>query len=237
MHLPTAPKRSGSPRRGSPSPSASAPDVRQRRKGPVRRCRFNDPKLSSTCRFSVATSWSKHAPAAIFRCRRVPMTAGCLSRRPSPGATWLRHRAHSLGADGFPSELTPGETPRNLMGFKDGSGNPAVHDQAAMARFVFVGEDGPPWMRGGSYVVARRILVALEHWDRMKTDFQERTFGRRKVSGARSLPRRNSTRSISKQRTKRAIRSRPSMRMCGWRLPKATMASRFCGVRIRTMTG
>jgi len=85
---------------------------------------------------------------------------------------------------GFLPNSPPGETPRNLMGFKDGSGNPAVHDQAAMARFVFVGEDGPPWMRGGSYVVARRILVALEHWDRMKTDFQERTFGRRKVSGA-----------------------------------------------------
>ncbi len=39
-------------------------------------------------------------------------------------------------------------------------------------------------MRGGSYVVARRIRIALEHWDRMKVAFQEQTFGRHKLSGA-----------------------------------------------------
>ncbi len=75
-------------------------------------------------------------------------------------------------------------TPRNLMGFKDGTSNPAVSDAAAMAKFVWVGDEGPEWMRGGSYVVARRIRIALEHWDRMKVAFQEQTFGRHKYSGA-----------------------------------------------------
>jgi deferrochelatase/peroxidase EfeB len=75
-------------------------------------------------------------------------------------------------------------TPRNLMGFKDGTGNPAVNDPQAMTKFVWVGDEGPGWMRGGSYVVARRIRIALEHWDRMKVAFQEQTFGRRKYSGA-----------------------------------------------------
>jgi deferrochelatase/peroxidase EfeB len=39
-------------------------------------------------------------------------------------------------------------------------------------------------MRGGSYVVARPIRIALEHWDRMKLAFQEQTVGRTKASGA-----------------------------------------------------
>ena len=75
-------------------------------------------------------------------------------------------------------------TPRNLMGFKDGTSNPAVSDPKAMAQFVWVGNEGPDWMRGGSYVVVRRIRVALEHWDRTKVAFQEQTIGRHKYSGA-----------------------------------------------------
>lgn len=85
---------------------------------------------------------------------------------------------------GFVPAFGPNETPRNLMGFKDGTINPRVQDTAVMAKFVWVGEEGPDWMRGGSYVVARRIRMALEHWDRMKVDFQEQTFGRQKYSGA-----------------------------------------------------
>ena len=49
---------------------------------------------------------------------------------------------------------------------------------------VWVGEDGPDWMRGGSYVVVRRIRISLEHWDRTEVDFQEQVIGRHKYSGA-----------------------------------------------------
>ena len=85
---------------------------------------------------------------------------------------------------GFLPGSAPGETPRNLMGFKDGTNNPRVSDPQAMAQVVWVGADGPDWMRGGSYLVVRRIRIALEHWDRMKVAFQEQTFGRHKSSGA-----------------------------------------------------
>ena len=76
------------------------------------------------------------------------------------------------------------ETPRNLMGFKDGTGNLKTDDEPALARYVFAGSDAPAWMRGGSYVVARRILIALEHWDRMRVGFQEQAIGRQRESGA-----------------------------------------------------
>jgi deferrochelatase/peroxidase EfeB len=85
---------------------------------------------------------------------------------------------------GFIPGVGPEQTPRNLTGFKDGTNNPSIHDPAVMDKFVWVGDEGPEWMRGGSYVVLRRIRIALEHWDRMPLDFQEQTVGRYKYSGA-----------------------------------------------------
>jgi deferrochelatase/peroxidase EfeB len=80
---------------------------------------------------------------------------------------------------GFLARPGKQETPRNLMGFKDGTQRPQSLDQV-----VWVGSEGPGWMRGGSYLVARRIRIALEHWDRTDVDFQEQTIGRHKYSGA-----------------------------------------------------
>jgi len=85
---------------------------------------------------------------------------------------------------GFVSDYGAGRTPRNLMGFKDGTGNPSPDDPKAMDALVWAGEEAPAWMRGGSYLVVRRARIALEHWDRMNVAFQEQTFGRRKLSGA-----------------------------------------------------
>jgi deferrochelatase/peroxidase EfeB len=85
---------------------------------------------------------------------------------------------------GFVADFGEHATPRNLMGFKDGTGNPKVDDPALMDAFIWVGDEGPDWLRGGSYVVARRSRIALEHWDRMTVAFQEQTFGRQKLSGA-----------------------------------------------------
>lgn len=86
---------------------------------------------------------------------------------------------------GFLPTMMGALTPRNLMGFRDGTSNPNVQDTAEMAKFVWADESGPAaWMRGGSYAVVRRIRIALEHWDRMKLGFQEQTIGRHKYSGA-----------------------------------------------------
>jgi len=85
---------------------------------------------------------------------------------------------------GFSGGFKPGQTPRNTMGFKDGTLNVNAHDAAAMERFVWVGSEGPAWLRGGSYMVIRPIRISLDHWDDMKTAFQEETVGRHKASGA-----------------------------------------------------
>ena len=76
-------------------------------------------------------------------------------------------------------------TPRNLMGLKDGTANIRAEDTGAMDRFVWVGDEtDQSWMRGGSYMVTRRIRMLLEIWDRSSLEDQEQTIGRRKYSGA-----------------------------------------------------
>jgi deferrochelatase/peroxidase EfeB len=77
-----------------------------------------------------------------------------------------------------------GQTPRNLMGFKDGTNNPPTSDAAAMKEFVWATSADTPWMQGGTYTVVRRIRITLEHWDQMELGFQEQVFGRHKYSGA-----------------------------------------------------
>jgi deferrochelatase/peroxidase EfeB len=76
------------------------------------------------------------------------------------------------------------DTPRNLMGMKDGTANIRAEDSEAMEKFVWVGREGPAWMQGGSYLVTRRIRMLLEVWDRTSLQDQERTIGRHKYSGA-----------------------------------------------------
>lgn len=93
-------------------------------------------------------------------------------------------RWSQLGFNRTASTSTQQETPRNLMGFKDGTNNLKVEDPALMDQHVWAGNEGASWMHGGSYLVARRIRMHLESWDRDFLADQEKVFGRRKVSGA-----------------------------------------------------
>jgi deferrochelatase/peroxidase EfeB len=71
------------------------------------------------------------------------------------------------------------------MGFKDGTRNIAGDDRALMDQHVWVGEDtDQAWMRGGSYLVARRIQMRIEAWDRDALGDQQQVIGRYKYSGA-----------------------------------------------------
>ncbi len=95
------------------------------------------------------------------------------------GVRWLQ-----LGA-GRTSGETTGATPRNLLGFKDGTANLDAADESAMARHVWVGDEGEQsWMRGGTYLVARRIRLHLERWSALTLDTQQATIGRFRASGA-----------------------------------------------------
>ncbi|AYG83234.1 putative deferrochelatase/peroxidase EfeN [Streptomyces hundungensis] len=87
---------------------------------------------------------------------------------------------------GKTSSTTPdAQTPRNMMGFKDGTRNVDGTDTKALDEHVWVGaKDGSDWMTGGSYLVARRIRMHIETWDRTSLQEQEDVFGRDKGEGA-----------------------------------------------------
>ncbi|GAA2720868.1 iron uptake transporter deferrochelatase/peroxidase subunit [Actinocorallia aurantiaca] len=87
---------------------------------------------------------------------------------------------------GKTSSTTPdSQTPRNMFGFKDGTSNVPGTDEAQLAQHVWAAaEDGTPWMAGGSYLVARRIRMHIETWDRTPLKEQEDIFGRTKGEGA-----------------------------------------------------
>ena len=94
-------------------------------------------------------------------------------------------RWSQLGFGRTSSTSTTQQTPRNLMGFKDGTRNIKAEDEAEMNRFVWVGDEtDQPWLKGGSYLVARRIRMLIESWDTDYLADQERVFGRFKNNGA-----------------------------------------------------
>ncbi|HWI94448.1 MAG TPA: iron uptake transporter deferrochelatase/peroxidase subunit [Solirubrobacterales bacterium] len=103
--------------------------------------------------------------------------------RLASGAATLRWSQQGFGRTSSTSSSQP--TPRNLMGFKDGTDNIRAEDTEAMNRFVWVqSSDGPHWMTGGSYLIARRIQILLDVWDATSLEGQERVIGREKLSGA-----------------------------------------------------
>ena len=76
-------------------------------------------------------------------------------------------------------------TPRNLMGFKDGTDNIRAEDTTAMNDYVWVAPgEGPSWMTGGTYLIARRIKILFDVWDATSLEGQQHTIGRYKLTGA-----------------------------------------------------
>jgi deferrochelatase/peroxidase EfeB len=96
------------------------------------------------------------------------------------GARW------SQAGFGRTSRTTAGQhTPRNLLGFKDGTNNILSDDPDGLDRDVWVArDDGPAWLAGGTYLVLRKIEVLIEDWDQEPLSSQQTIIGRAKGSGA-----------------------------------------------------
>ncbi len=100
-----------------------------------------------------------------------------------------RHLLLAWSTEGYARGSTGagGSTPRNLLGFKDGTANLAAGEDGVMEQFVWVNaddDDEPDWAVGGSYHVVRVIRMLVEFWDRTWLGEQEALIGRHKDSGA-----------------------------------------------------
>jgi deferrochelatase/peroxidase EfeB len=103
--------------------------------------------------------------------------------RAGSGAVVLRWA--QLGFGRTSSTTSDQVTLRNLQGFKDGTNNLHGGDDRQMRRYVWIGSDEPQrWLRGGTYLVSRRIRMFIEAWDRDTLGDQQHVIGRFKASGA-----------------------------------------------------
>jgi deferrochelatase/peroxidase EfeB len=94
-------------------------------------------------------------------------------------------RWSQLGFGRTSTTSTSQSTPRNLFGFKDGTLNVKAEQSADLTKNVWVAaDDDQAWLAGGSYLVARRINMHIETWDRQGLLPQEDVIGRTKGGGA-----------------------------------------------------
>ena len=165
---------------------------------PVRPRRTGGPRRCATCRPSPATTSTRRrcgGDLCIQACSDDPQVAVHAVRnlvRMGFGVVSVRWSQLGFGRT---SSTSPAQTtPRNLFGFKDGTANIKAEDTAALDEHVWVAPadvpGGAAWMAGGSYLVARRIRMHIEVWDRSPLVDQEQTIGRDKRLGAPLGPRR-----------------------------------------------
>ncbi|MFJ6417595.1 iron uptake transporter deferrochelatase/peroxidase subunit [Paeniglutamicibacter sp. NPDC091659] len=97
-----------------------------------------------------------------------------------------RVRWSQIGFGRTSSTSTAQTTPRNLFGFKDGTANLKQENADLLNQHVWVRDASGPeaWMNGGTYMVARRIRMHIEIWDRTSMREQEGLIGRTKKEGA-----------------------------------------------------
>jgi deferrochelatase/peroxidase EfeB len=102
-----------------------------------------------------------------------------------PDSLAVRWKVEGFNAGPRAADLPP-LTPRNLLGFKDGTANPDPSDDPAMNRLVWVARESaePAWAAGGSYQVVRIIRNFVEQWDRTPLQEQQSIIGREKMTGA-----------------------------------------------------
>jgi deferrochelatase/peroxidase EfeB len=99
------------------------------------------------------------------------------------GTATLRWSQYGFIRDPLPGER--GGTPRNIVGFKDGTNNLHADDAAKMRSNVWVNRgDGPDWMTNGTYVVVRNLKVLVPNFLTEPLSVQEYAFGRHKSTGA-----------------------------------------------------
>jgi deferrochelatase/peroxidase EfeB len=123
---------------------------------------------------------------AVQACADDPMVAYHAIRNLSRiGIGTVELRWMETGFGRTASTSTSQATPRNLLGFKDGTRNVKNGETDLLDRYVWIGGDtDQAWLRGGSYLVARRIRMFIPQWDRDYAADQENVIGRFKSTGA-----------------------------------------------------
>jgi deferrochelatase/peroxidase EfeB len=93
-------------------------------------------------------------------------------------------RWSQAGFAGGPMTAAVQHTPRNLLGFKDGTNNILGANEAVVDQHVWLPpSSAPTWLARGTYLVIRKVAMLIEEWDRQPVAAQQAIIGRTKESG------------------------------------------------------
>ena len=143
----------------------------------------------STCRTSSATTSTRRARTATSASRPAPTIRRSRCTR---SATWRGSGSGGSPCGGRSSDSAVRRRRRRrsrrratCSGSRTARTTSRLEDADKLEQHVWVQpEDGPDWMVGGSYLVARRIRMNIETWDRTSLGEQEGIIGRTKGTGA-----------------------------------------------------
>jgi deferrochelatase/peroxidase EfeB len=125
----------------------------------------------------LLTIQAEHSDTVLFALRQLMRRT-----RRTLVLTWV---VEGFNRRSSPSDRTTG-SPRNLLGFVDGTANLPISEDELLDRYVWTAATGgePSWTAGGSYHVIRQIRMLVEFWDRTPLAEQESLIGRRMADGA-----------------------------------------------------
>ena len=124
----------------------------------------------------LLTIQAEHSDTVLFALRQ-------LMRR-TRRTLLLKWTVEGFNRRSSPTDRTTG-SPRNLLGFVDGTANLRAEDGGQMDEHVWTADPAEPsWTAGGCYHVIRQCRMLVEFWDRTPLGEQERLIGRRKADGA-----------------------------------------------------
>jgi deferrochelatase/peroxidase EfeB len=120
---------------------------------------------------------------AVQVCARRPEeAAAALERLRSATASAAVVRWQQAGGLGRDPRDSPAATPRDPLGFRDGTHN--LRRERDLDRYVWIDRGDRSGMVGGSYLVVRRIALDLDAWNSLPPAEQEEIIGRQRQSGA-----------------------------------------------------
>ncbi|MGL5859005.1 MAG: Dyp-type peroxidase [Angustibacter sp.] len=102
-------------------------------------------------------------------------------RELQPDRRWRLTRRW-LQTGSLPGPTSAVATPRNPLGFKDGTANPVRHGESTLASHVWIQQ--PQSWRNGTWMVVRRIALDVARFTTLPVPAQEAIIGRTRGTGA-----------------------------------------------------
>jgi len=141
----------------------------------------------------------------------------------------VTHNWMELGFGRTSTTSTAQATPRNLLGFKDGTRNIKAEQTELLNQHVWVGQEtDQPWLRGGSYMVTAKSGCSSRTGTATTSRTRRTSSAAARCPAPRSPAEQNSPPRTSPVRIPAGSRSSPAMPTSGWPASSTTAGPGSC---------